>query len=87
MSPSLEQVLIDVDRLNTQDRLKIVAHVIDELQKHESIIQNRITPELTTEPNLAAAIERRFASIGEFEIPEIIREPIRALPSFETTEV
>jgi hypothetical protein len=87
MSPLLEQVLADVDRLDTQDRLKVVAHVIDELRKHESIIQNRFTPELATEPNLAATIDRRFTSLGDFELPEITREPMRTVPNFEATEV
>jgi hypothetical protein len=32
MSPLLERVLADVDRLDTQDRLKVVAHVINKLQ-------------------------------------------------------
>jgi Protein of unknown function (DUF2281) len=32
MSPSLEKVLADVDRLDAQDRLKVVAHIINELR-------------------------------------------------------
>jgi Protein of unknown function (DUF2281) len=36
MSPLLEKVLADVDRLDTQDRLKVVAHIINELQSPQS---------------------------------------------------
>jgi hypothetical protein len=73
MSPLLEKVLADVDRLDTQDRLKVVAHVIHGLQEHRSIRQNESKLELETQPNLAEAIDRRFAAIGDFELPEIRR--------------
>lgn len=33
-------------------------------------------------PGLATAIQRRFADIEDFEIPEIPREPIRTPPTF-----
>lgn len=36
MSPLLEKVLADVDRLDAQDRLKVVAHIINELQSPQS---------------------------------------------------
>jgi hypothetical protein len=41
---------------------------------------------LTPKPklNLAADIEKRFAHLVNFELPEIPREPIRPLPNFET---
>ncbi len=32
--------------------------------------------------NLAAAIERRFARFGDFEIPAVVREPLREPPQF-----
>ena len=39
----------------------------------------------TPEPqnNLAFAIKKRFAALGEFEIPTIPRDSIRKLPNFE----
>jgi antitoxin FitA len=33
--------------------------------------------------NLATMIEQRFANLGEFELPEIKREPIFTVSSFE----
>ena len=33
-------------------------------------------------PGLATSIQRRFADIDDFEIPEISREPIRTPPTF-----
>jgi antitoxin FitA len=33
--------------------------------------------------NLATLIERRFANFGDFELPEIKREPIRTVSTFE----
>jgi Protein of unknown function (DUF2281) len=36
MSSVLERVLADVDRLDPQDRLKVIAHVIDGLQNRSS---------------------------------------------------
>jgi hypothetical protein len=85
MIPLLERVLADVDRLDIQGRLKVIAHVIDGLQEDRSIIQNGFTPELAIDTNLADAIDRRFASLGDFELPEITREPMRTLPNFEAT--
>lgn len=38
----------------------------------------------TEEPlNLALAIERRFANLGDFELPTIPREPLREPPDFQ----
>ena len=36
----------------------------------------------TATPGLATAIQRHFADIEDFEIPEIPREPIRTPPTF-----
>ncbi|QFS43299.1 FitA-like ribbon-helix-helix domain-containing protein [Nostoc sphaeroides] len=33
--------------------------------------------------NLANIIEQRFANLGDFELPEIPREPIRTVSTFE----
>jgi plasmid stability protein len=33
--------------------------------------------------NLATMIERRFAPFGDFELPEISREPMRQIPAFD----
>ncbi|MEH2301846.1 MAG: plasmid stability protein [Nostoc sp.] len=33
--------------------------------------------------NLATMLEQRFANLGDFELPEINREPIRTVSTFE----
>ncbi|MEH2376409.1 FitA-like ribbon-helix-helix domain-containing protein [Nostoc sp.] len=33
--------------------------------------------------NLATLIEKRFVNLGDFELPEIPREPIRTVSTFE----
>ncbi|MBW4671272.1 MAG: hypothetical protein KME60_28595 [Cyanomargarita calcarea GSE-NOS-MK-12-04C] len=50
----------------------------------KAILQSVLAPELSPKINLAAAIENRFANLGDFELPEITREPMRkAVPASE----
>ncbi len=51
-----------------------------------AILQSVLIPKMPTRPDLATAINRRFAPLGDFEIPEIPREPMREIPNFESTE-
>jgi len=51
-----------------------------------AILQSVLLPQTSTRPDLATAISRRFAPLGDFEIPEIPRDPIREVLNFETTE-
>ena len=51
-----------------------------------AILQSVLLPQISTRPDLATAINRRFTRLGDFEIPEIPRDPIREVPNFETTE-
>ena len=44
----------------------------------KEILQAALLTENNSQPlNLAEAIERRFAHFGKFEIPAIVREPMR----------
>lgn len=53
----------------------------------KAILQSVLAPELSPKIiNLAAAIEKRFANLGDFELPEITREPMRTAPSFDASE-
>lgn len=49
-----------------------------------AILSSVLIPESspTATPGLATAIQRHFAEIEDFEIPEIPREPIRTPPTF-----
>lgn len=52
----------------------------------KAILQSVLAPEISPKINLAAAIEKRFANLGDFELPEITREPMRTAPSFDASE-
>jgi antitoxin FitA len=52
----------------------------------KSILQSVLAPDSSTQVDLATAIERRFAHLGDFELPETPREPMRTPPNFESTE-
>ncbi|AFY30563.1 hypothetical protein [Calothrix sp. PCC 7507] len=45
---------------------------------HQALLENQEHP-----LNLATMIEQRFADLGDFELPEIKREPIRTVSTFE----
>jgi antitoxin FitA len=47
----------------------------------KAILQSVLAPE--PKLNLAEAITKRFAHLGDFELPEITREPMRAAPNFD----
>lgn len=49
-----------------------------------SILKSVLIPETSQPPtlDLATALEQRFAPLGEFDLPEIPREPIRTPPPF-----
>jgi plasmid stability protein len=40
----------------------------------KAILESVLAPELTPKLNLTAAIEKRFANLGDFELPEITRK-------------
>jgi len=47
-----------------------------------AILASVLNPSAPTAPNLATAIQQRFAEVGGVELPEIPREPIRNPPTF-----
>ena len=48
----------------------------------KSILSSVLIPEPSPQVDLATAIDRRFADMGEFEIPETPRDAMRAAPDF-----
>jgi antitoxin FitA len=48
----------------------------------KSILYSVLNPESSPQLDLAAAINRRFADLGEFEIPETPRDAMRTAPNF-----
>ncbi|EFA68262.1 plasmid stability protein [Cylindrospermopsis raciborskii S07] len=53
----------------------------------KAILQSVLIAQKTPQINLTDAIENRFAKLGEFQLPEINKEPIRTPPIFNTTEI
>jgi antitoxin FitA len=52
----------------------------------KDILQRVLASEAVNQPNLAEAIEKHFAHLGDFDLPEITRESMRAAPNFEPDE-
>jgi plasmid stability protein len=48
----------------------------------KSILSSVLIPEASPQLDLATAIDRRFADLGEFELPETPRDAMRAAPDF-----
>jgi antitoxin FitA len=48
----------------------------------KSILSSVLNSEQSSQLSLASAIERRFADLGEFELPETPRDAMRSAPSF-----
>lgn len=80
---TIHQLEPDITKLLEQRAAKH-GHTIE--AEIKAILQSVLAPELSPKINLAAAIENRFANLGDFELPEITREPMRTAPSFEATE-
>ncbi len=51
-------------------------------EEAKEILRNALTEEEKT-INIVTMIERRFAHCGDFELPEIPREPMCQIPTFE----
>ncbi|MEA5626677.1 FitA-like ribbon-helix-helix domain-containing protein [Nostoc sp. UHCC 0251] len=52
-------------------------------EEAREIIRMALTENHEHSLNLANMIEQRFANLGDFELPEIPREPIRTVSTFE----
>jgi plasmid stability protein len=53
----------------------------------KAILHSVLNPKPATQINLSMAIDQRFAHLGDFDIPETEREPIRKAPNFGSIEV
>jgi len=49
----------------------------------KSILELALASKTKTELNLAEAIEQHFRDLGGFNLPEITREAMRPIPTFE----
>ena len=64
MSLLLEQVLSDVDRLDIQEQLKVVAHIIDGLQQQSPPSQTKLSRK-----NLFGCLRGQVAMAEDFNAP------------------
>ena len=51
------------------------------------ILSSVLKPASSPQLDLATAIDRRFADLGEFELPEIPRDAMRTAPNFATEQL
>jgi antitoxin FitA len=49
------------------------------------IIHSVLTADPVIKSSLAEAIDRRFAPLGDFELPKLTRETMLTVPNFEST--
>jgi hypothetical protein len=63
MSSVLERVLADVDRLDTQERLKVLAHVVAGLQQPEPL------PEKLSRKDLFGCLRGQISMAEDFNVP------------------
>lgn len=68
-------------RNRLQKRAEYYGRSLEEEAKE--ILRAVLTANALEPLNLALAIERRFAHLGDFELPTIAREPLREPPNFE----
>ncbi|MEB3215578.1 MAG: plasmid stability protein [Nostocales cyanobacterium 94392] len=52
-------------------------------EEAREILRSALTENNKDTSNIATIIEQRFANLGEFELPEVKREPIRTVSTFE----
>lgn len=64
MSPLLEKVLADVDRLDSQEQLKVIAHVISKLQQPHPSTQEKLSRK-----NLFGCLRGQISMAEDFNAP------------------
>jgi len=74
LEPKLTQRLQQRASKNGRTIEAEIANILSEVLTLEKIEDNAL--------GLGTAIKQRFAPLGDFEIPEIPREPIRTPPTF-----
>ncbi len=52
-------------------------------EEAREILRSALTENNEDTSNIATIIKQRFANLGDFELPEFKREPIRAVSTFE----
>lgn len=52
-------------------------------EEAKEILKAALAENIQEPSNLAVTIQQRFAHVGDFQLPKIVREPLREPPNFE----
>ena len=70
------------DSLKSRLRVQAATHGRSMEDEARDILRSALNHEPARTGSLAASIRARFAPLGGVELPQVIREPMRAPPSF-----
>ncbi len=71
------------DVLKSRLRIQAAVHGRSMEDEARDILRSALNREPTRKGSLAASIRARFAPLGGVELPVVVREPMRAPPSFD----
>ena len=71
------------DSLKSRLRVQAAVHGRSMEDEARDILRSALNQEAPRPCNLADAIRARFAPLGGFDMPDILREPIREPPTFD----
>lgn len=71
------------DALKSRLRIQAAVHGRSMEDEARDVLRSALNREPTRKGNLAASIRATFAPLGGVELPAVVREPMRAPPSFD----
>ena len=71
------------DTLKSRLRVQAAVHGRSMEDEARDILQSGLSREPTRKGSLAASIRAKFAPLGGVTLPVVVREPMRAPPSFD----
>lgn len=71
------------DTLKSRLRVQAAVHGRSMEDEARDILRSALNREPTRRGSLAASIRAKFAPLGGVELPVVVREPMRAPPSFD----
>jgi plasmid stability protein len=71
------------DALKSRLRIQAAVHGRSMEDEARDILRSALSREPTRKGGLAAAIRARFAPLGGVELPDVVREAMRAPPEFD----
>jgi plasmid stability protein len=71
------------ESLKTRLRVQAARHGRSMEDEARNILRSSMNGNSAQRINLAAAIRARFAALGELQLPEFVRQPMREPPEFD----